>query len=139
MYVSRLSFLSYYHFPRNSFTVPRAPPSDVTGTNTSSTSLRVNWGEVPFSDQLGIIRGYRVLLWRTNQSEQILQNVTVASRNVSFMELEKYTNYSIRVSAFTVKGEGNKSEPIEVITDEDGESLRSESGRIVSTKANGSV
>ena len=78
-------------------------------------------------------------MWRTNQSEQILQNVTVASRNVSFMGLEKYTNYSIQVSAFTVKGEGNKSEPIVVITDEDGESLRSDSGRIVSTKANGSV
>ena len=69
----------------------------------------------------------------------MLQNVTVASRNVSFMGLEKYTNYSIQVSAFTVKGEGNKSEPIVVITDEDGESLRSNSGRIVSTKANGSV
>ena len=81
----------------------------------------MNWGEVPFADQLGIIRGYRVLLWRTNQSEQILQNVTVASRNVSFMALEKYTNYSIQVSAFTIKGEGNQSEPIVVITDEDGE------------------
>ena len=80
-----------------------------------------------------------MLLWRTNQSEQILQNVTVASRNVSFMGLEKYTNYSIQVSAFTVKGEGNQSEPIVVITDEDGESFRSDSGRIVSTKANGSV
>ena len=80
-----------------------------------------------------------MLLWRTNQSEQILQNVTVASRNVSFMGLEKYTNYSIQVSAFTVKGEGNISEPIVVITDEDGESLRSDSGRIVSTKANGTV
>ena len=78
-------------------------------------------------------------MWRTNQSEQILQNVTVASRNVSFMGLEKYTNYSIQVSAFTVKGEGNKSEPIVVITDEDGESLRSDSGRIVSTKANESI
>ena len=65
--------------------------------------------------------------------------MTVASRNVSFMGLEKYTNYSTQVSAFTVKGEGNKSEPIVVITDEDGESLRSDSGRIVSTKANGTV
>ena len=80
-----------------------------------------------------------MLLWRTKQSEQTLQNVTVASRNVSFMGLEKYTNYSIQVSAFTVKGEGNKSEPIVVITDEDGESLRSDSGRIVSTKANESI
>ena len=81
----------------------------------------MNWGEVPFADQLGIIRGYRVLLWRTNQSEQILENVTVASRNVSFMGLEKYTNYSIQVSAFTIKGEGTQSEAIVVITDEDGE------------------
>ena len=68
-----------------------------------------------------------------------MQNVTVVSRNISFMALEKYTNYSIQVSAFTIKEEGNQSEPIVVITDEDGESLRSDSGRIVSTKANGSV
>ena len=50
-----------------------------------------------------------------------MQNVTVASRNVSFMGLEKYTNYSIQVSAFTIKGEGSQSEPIVVKTDEDGE------------------
>ena len=86
----------------------------------------MNWGDVPFSDQLGIIRGYRVLLWRTNDSEHILQNVTVVSRNISFMALEKYTNYSIQVSAFTIKGEGNQSEAIVVITGEDGESLSSE-------------
>ena len=52
--------------------------------------------------------------------------MTVVSRNISFMGLEKYTNYSIQVSAFTVKGEGNLSEPIVVITDEDGESLSNE-------------
>ena len=86
----------------------------------------MNWGEVPFSDQLGIIRGYRVLLWRTNDSEHILQNVTVMSRNISFMALEKYTNYSIQVSAFTIKGEGNQSEAIVVITGEDGESRSNE-------------
>ena len=67
-----------------------------------------------------------MLLWRTNESEHILHNVTVVSRNISFMGLEKYTNYSIQVSAFTVKGEGNLSEPIVVITDEDGESLSNE-------------
>ena len=67
-----------------------------------------------------------MLLWRTNQSEQILQNVTVVSRNVSLLGLEKYTNYSIQVSSFTVKGEGTQSEPIVVITDEDGESLSSD-------------
>ncbi|XP_078350977.1 phosphatidylinositol phosphatase PTPRQ-like isoform X2 [Oculina patagonica] len=101
--------------------VPRAPPSDVIATNTSSTSLQVNWDKVPFPDQLGIIRGYRVLMWRTNQSAVILRNVTllVPSRDISFTGLEKYTNYTIQVLAFTVKGNGNRSQPIVVITDED--------------------
>ena len=81
----------------------------------------MNWGEVPFPDQLGIIRGYRVVMWRTNQSEDILKNVTllVPSRNISFTSLEKYTNYTIQVLAFTVKGEGEKCEPKVIITDED--------------------
>lgn len=106
------------------FTVPRSPPTDVTGTNSSSTSLRVNWGEVPFPDRLGIILGYRVLLWRTNQSVDVLENVTVPapSRNISFSRLEKYTNYTIQVLAFTAKGDGKISESIVVITDEDGKS-----------------
>ena len=82
----------------------------------------MNWGEVPFPDQLGIIQGYRVLMWRTNQSADILRDVTLLAptRTVSFSGLEKYTNYTIQVLAFTVKGEGNKSEPIVVTTDEDG-------------------
>lgn len=91
-------------------------------SNTSSTSLQVNWGEVPFLDQHGIVRGYRILIWRTNQSLDILRNVTVLvpSQAIGFSGLEKYTNYTIQVSALTVKGAGNKSEPIVAITDEDG-------------------
>ena len=63
-----------------------------------------------------------MLLWRTNQSADVLKNVTVlaSSRSISFTRLEKYTNYTIQVLAFTVKGDGKLSEPIVVITDEDG-------------------
>ena len=84
----------------------------------------MNWGEVPFPDRLGIIQGYRVLLRRTNQSADVLKNVTVPapSRNISFSRLEKYTNYTVQVLAFTAKGDGKISEPIVVITDEDGKS-----------------
>ena len=46
--------------------------------------------------------------------------VLVPSRAISFSGLEMYTNYTIQVLAFTVKGAGNKSEPMMVITDEDG-------------------
>ena len=102
--------------------VPRAPPSNIVAVNTSSTSLRVDWDEVSFPDQLGIIRGYRLIMWRTNHSAVILRNITilVPTRTFSLLGLEKYTNYTIQVSAFTIKGEGIKSEPTIAITDEDG-------------------
>ena len=45
--------------------------------------------------------------------------VTAPRRNAILTGLQKYTNYSIILSASTVKGAGNKSEPIIVITDED--------------------
>ena len=63
-----------------------------------------------------------MLLRRTSQSADVLENVTVPapSRNISFSRLEKYTNYTIQVLAFTAKGDGKISEPIVVITDEDG-------------------
>ena len=61
-------------------------------------------------------------MWRTNHSEVILRNITILAptRTFSLSGLEKYTNYTIQVSAFTTKGEGTKSEPTVVITDEDG-------------------
>lgn len=104
------------------FSVPRAPPSNIVAINTSSTSLRLDWDEVSFPDQLGIIRGYRLIMWRTNHSAVILRNITilVPTRTFSLLGLEKYTNYTIQVSAFTIKGEGIKSEPTIAITDEDG-------------------
>ena len=51
-----------------------------------------------------------------------MRNVTVLvpSRAINLSGLEKYTNYTIQVLAFTVKGVGNKSEPTVAITDEDG-------------------
>ena len=39
--------------------------------------------------------------------------------HTNLTELNEYTNYSITVFASTVKGRGNVSEPIIVITDED--------------------
>ena len=117
-YIFLISLADWLNF----FSVPRAPPSNIVAINTSSTSLRVDWGEVSYPDQLGIIRGYRLIMWRTNHSAVILRNITilVPTRTFSLLGLEKYTNYTIQVSAFTIKGEGIKSEPTIAITDEDG-------------------
>ena len=49
------------------------------------------------------------------------QNVTAPTTNARLTSLNEYTNYSITVFASTVKGDGNVSAPIIVITDEDSE------------------
>ena len=41
-------------------TAPSAPPANVRGHNTSSTSVWVDWDNVPLADQNGIILSYTV-------------------------------------------------------------------------------
>ena len=45
--------------------------------------------------------------------------VSAPTTDVTLRSLEEYTNYSIFVFASTMKGHGNASAPIIVITDED--------------------
>ena len=98
---------------------PSAPPANVQGHNTSSTSIWVDWDIVPVTDQNGIILTYTVtykaLAGGIPQSTVVIAPTTQA--NLS--GLTKYRSYSITVFASTAKGDGNASEPIIVITDED--------------------
>ena len=98
---------------------PSAPPADVQGHNTSSTSISVDWDIVSVTDQNGIILTYTVTYMalpdKTTQSKVVIAPTTQAN----LTGLIKYRNYSITVFSSTAKGDGNVSEPIIVITDED--------------------
>ena len=98
---------------------PSAPPANVQGRNTSSTSIWVGWDIVPVADQNGIILTYTVTYMalpdETAQSTVVIAPTTQAN----LTGLIKYRNYSITVFSSTAKGDGNVSEPIIVITDED--------------------
>ena len=98
---------------------PSAPPANVQGHNTSSTSIWVDWDIVSFTDQNGIILTcavtYKALPDETPQSKVMIAPTTQAN----LTGLTKYRNYSITVFSSTAKGDGNVSEPIIVITDED--------------------
>lgn len=48
--------------------------------------------------------------------------MTSSRLEVILYSLERYTNYSIQVLAYTRKGEGVRSDPIYVTTQQDGES-----------------
>ena len=89
------------------------------GHNTSSTSIVVQWGEVPAADQNGIIRSYTVAYKALPSDTPQTEVVNAPTRQATLTGLNEYTNYSITVFASTAKGDGNVSNPIIVITDED--------------------
>ena len=101
------------------FLEPIASPANVTGNNSSSTSILVQWDEVPENDKNGIIKGYNVTYkdWRTGVEKT--QTVDAPTRLIDLTGLNKFTKYNISVLAFTVKGGGPLSSTITVTTDED--------------------
>lgn len=102
--------------------VPSQPPTDLTAYNTSSTSLQVTWGEVPEGFVHGILQGYRVFYKRTGDKNDSYVNSTTGpnERKLHITGLEKFTAYSLKVLAFTRKGDGAASVNMSVLTDEDG-------------------
>ena len=100
---------------------PNASPANVSGHAINSTSILVSWEEVPFPDQNGVILSYAVTYRALSNSSDQTKKVTAPANQTTLTDLNKYTNYGITVFASTSKGEGNKSTPIVVITDEDSE------------------
>ena len=98
---------------------PSAPPANVQGHNTSSTSIWVDWDIVPVVDQNGIILTYTVKYMALPDERPRSTVVIAPTTQANLIGLAKYRNYSITVFASTAKGDGNVSEPIIVITDED--------------------
>lgn len=81
----------------------------------------VKWFPVPLQFQNGIVRRYRVsyVKFPPEWTGEAVIIVPGNQTSVNLTSLEKFTNYSIRIAAFTVDS-GNFSEYIVVSTDEDG-------------------
>ncbi|XP_022778487.1 receptor-type tyrosine-protein phosphatase F-like, partial [Stylophora pistillata] len=98
---------------------PTAAPLNVTGHNTSSTSILVEWGDVPAFDQNGIITSY-IITYSSQAVNLISFSEAVAiDRQKELTGLRKFVNYNITVRASTSKGDGPDSSPIVVRTDQD--------------------
>ena len=101
------------------FSGPNVPPSNVQGHSISSTSIFVQWSNVPAADQNGVILSYTVTYEALPGDSPQTKVVSAPTTTVTLTGLNEFTNYSITVFASTVKGDGNVSEPVIVITDED--------------------
>lgn len=104
---------------------PKIPPGDVKAFNTSSTSIKLLWKQIPAENVGGILRGYKIF-WKEIsyngsiilQNETRLDNVSITS--LSFSGLTKYQEYRFSILAFT-KFDGVVSLSVATLTDEDSE------------------
>ena len=87
---------------------PLHPPVPIEMSNTSSTSLRVTWGEVPDGYHHGEVMGYRVFLEETGFPNIIVANGTfpLHVNNTDLTGLQKFTSYTVCVWAYSFFGEG---------------------------------
>ena len=109
----------------SSCTEPASPPGGVVATSLSSSSVRVNWTQVPPIDQNGIITQYEVEYNQTTFSGVPMYNTTITPANPTMFtevlsDLLEFVEYTIRVRAYTRVGPGPYSDVVNVTTDEDG-------------------
>ncbi|XP_021240934.1 phosphatidylinositol phosphatase PTPRQ isoform X5 [Numida meleagris] len=123
---TRLGHGNQSSFPllvRTSETVPNSAPENITYRNISSTEIELSF--FPPSIPNGIIQTYTIYLKRTNGTKERVINTTHLVLHIT--DLKKYTEYTIEVSASTVMGEGLRSAPLHILTDEDAPSSPPES------------
>ena len=96
-----------------------SPPRIYETGNTSSTSIYIKW-QPPVSDYLYKLLGYRIFYKETNDTSLTLlvKSVEKNVREIEITDLKIYTNYSVRVSAFSSAGNGIPTVAHHIITDE---------------------
>ncbi|CAH1795907.1 unnamed protein product [Owenia fusiformis] len=101
--------------------VPSQPPQGVQATPLSSQSIMVLWSPPPLFTLHGILQGYKVLYKtvRHDEDESDANMIISTKLTAALYGLQKFTNYSIEVLAFTRRGEGVRSNPIYVVTHQD--------------------
>lgn len=95
------TFICYY-------IVPCLPPQYVTYDVPGLTMLLAKWQPVPEHCRNGVILGYRVKYQRLDGvSPARIENTTADVLYAFLYDMDIYANYSIEISAFTSKGDGN--------------------------------
>lgn len=100
-------------------TEPTDSPKNVRGRNTSSTSIFVEWDNVPEAGQNGIILSYKVEYKSLPDGNPQTKVVDAPTTQAYLTGLNEYTQYRIFVVASTIKGSGPDSDKVDTFTDED--------------------
>ena len=102
--------------------VPDDPPQNIRVIGIEPTVLKAFWLPVSNETINGIGLGYKLSLFTTagTKIRNYTLNASVLSLEITGLDI--WTNYSIRIAAFTIKGDGPWSDLILEDTDEEGQS-----------------
>ena len=104
---------------------PSSSPQSVRASAENSTSVSVSWAAIGNEQRNGIIKGYKVIYQALPDGRNVTRFVNISDENqgteqdLTLGDLVKFANYSIRVLAFTVVGDGPPSEVKIVQTQQD--------------------
>ncbi|XP_058866164.1 cell adhesion molecule DSCAML1 isoform X2 [Acipenser ruthenus] len=101
--------------------VPSQPPENVRVMSITSDVAVLSWSEPPRITLNGVLKGYRVIFWSLFPDGEWgeMQNITTTRERVELKGLEKFTNYSVQVLAYTQAGDGVRSNMLYIQTKED--------------------
>uniref|UniRef100_A0A673Y100 DS cell adhesion molecule like 1 n=1 Tax=Salmo trutta TaxID=8032 RepID=A0A673Y100_SALTR len=101
--------------------VPSQPPQTVRAISVTSDEAVITWAEPPRLTLHGVLKGYRVVFWSLFPDGEWgeMQNITTSREQVELRGLEKFTNYSVQVLAYTQAGDGVRSNVLYIQTRED--------------------
>ncbi|XP_060598299.1 protein sidekick-2-like [Ruditapes philippinarum] len=98
---------------------PSAAPVNIETTAVSPTDIHVTWLPPSQESQNGDLSEYRISYWRRYDPESSANQVTTEDLTVDIVNLDIYTEYSIRIQAINRAGEGPNSDVIFETTLED--------------------
>ena len=101
--------------------------------NKTSTTVQVKWSPIRQNFVHGILRGYHIHFKNVNPAgfgvvSPDIQSVRASNTSFLMQGLLKFTEYTIQVSGYTVKGDGPLSNAEIVRTEEDGKTHKASSG-----------
>ena len=101
--------------------MPSEAPVIIEANSSTSTSIELKWTEVTQLNGANLL-GYGILYKQKNEKfrGEIAKSVAPTPREAKLENLEKFTEYTIRVYAFTRHGNGVSSQPVLLRTQEDG-------------------
>ncbi|CAI8041621.1 Tyrosine-protein phosphatase Lar [Geodia barretti] len=82
--------------------IPSGPPTNVTATSLSSTSIKLTWMPPPLHNQNGIIREYIIHYYVSETRESVVKQSPDNYTSTIITDLHPYYTYSFEVAAVTV-------------------------------------